>query len=114
MTEDHAYEAAVQEAERVFCAEVALQRQLHAAHTAQAQAHHREATARIHTAFMTAKIPLEEERDCDLRQARRALLAETGPADADLAFATEEAERRYLETLREARKAHETPSLGLR
>jgi hypothetical protein len=63
---------------------------------------------------MIAKIPLEEERDFALRQARRALLSETGPADADLAFATEEAERRYLEALREARKAHETPSLGLR
>ena len=34
MTEDHAYEAAVQEAERVFAAELQLQRRLHAAHTA--------------------------------------------------------------------------------
>jgi len=114
MTEDHAYEAAVQEAERVLCAEVALQQKLHAAHTAQAQLHHREAVARIISAYMVAKVPLEQERDFALRQARRALQAETEPADADLAFATEEAERRYLETLREARKAHETPSLGLR
>lgn len=114
MSEDHAYEAAVQEAERVFAAELQLQRRLHAAHTAQAQAHHQEAVSRIRTAYMIAKIPLEEERDFALRQARRALLAETGPADADLAHAVDEAERRYAETLKLARKAHETPNLGFR
>jgi hypothetical protein len=110
MTDDHAYSEAVAQAERVLVAELALQQKLHAAHTAQAQLHHREAVARIISAYMVAKVPLEQERDFALRQARRALQAETEPADADLAHGVDEAERRYAEALKEARK----PSLGLR
>jgi hypothetical protein len=103
MTE-HPYSEAVRAAERSFTDELDLQRRLHAARTASAYATYRKTTAQVVAEYLTAKAPLEQNRDVALRLARHVLLAETGPADADLAHATDQAEEHYAATLRAARK----------